>query len=156
MLSNIIPHRLTAASWACRGALRLPTPAPSLANGSTLAAPQPPATTSPAEAAVSAPALDAPSAAGKTNGTLEAAEEVQKTATPDSVMAELVALLAHKDNKASDRPFCMPLDCLRTSPRSFIHQYDCSVKHVPAAEHELDPARNPTCRGLNQTQTGYL
>ena len=99
------PCHLTLALWKCRGPLRLPTPAPSLANGSTPAPLQSPANASAPDVTASAPAPDAPSAAGQTDSTASTADGARKAATPpESVMAELVALLSHKDNKASGPP----------------------------------------------------
>jgi len=107
-------YRLTSALRECRGPLRLPAPAPSLANGSS-PAPQSPANASAPEAAARVAAPDAASAAGQTSGTASTADDAQKAVTPDSVMAELVALLSHKDNKASGQVADTDRDYLRTS-----------------------------------------
>ena len=96
-------YQLIPALWKCRGPLRLPTPGSSLSNGSAPAPLQSPADAIPAEAAGST-AGTGDTAVAESNGKSGPADDAQKAATPDSIVAELVALLSHKDNKASGRP----------------------------------------------------
>ena len=100
-------HFRDAAEWVSlrRAPLRLPSPPQTVSSpdgGSGLTPSQRPAGASPPTAAIgaAAPADAGNGAAADTNGGPEAGEDGSKLVPPSSVIAELVALLSHKDNKA--------------------------------------------------------